>query len=76
MRHSPVICWLARRVTVDWGAEGGGGGDEGGGQLGSPPFRTKAIVLYYSWRGCWGLERESKSISTPVFHHQGSYQLD
>lgn len=43
---------------------------------GFPPSRNKAIVLHYSWRGCWGVQRENKSISTPVFHHQGSYQLD
>lgn len=29
--------------------------EEGGeGHWGSSPFRNKAIVLHYSWRGCWG----------------------
>lgn len=51
--------------------------EEGGeGHWGSSPFRNKAIVLHYSWRGCWGVQRENKSISTPVFHHRGSYQFD
>lgn len=43
MRPGTVICLLA-------GGEGAGGGQT----LGSPPFRNKAIVLHYSWRGFKG----------------------
>jgi len=81
MRPSPVICWLASRVTGDWlgQKEGEKKGGQEGVTWGALPSGIKPLFFITAGEAAVGGEdtqRGNKSISTPVFHHQGCYQLD